>query len=116
MRRGGRVLDTGEGHGSAYAPSKGARMDKTILEIEKGEDLIKVLLKEFKGRQYVDARIFYMSETGEWMPTRKGLSMSPEIAGQVAGGIAKALEELGEAPAPARKSARKAPAGEAPDY
>ncbi len=84
------------------------------LEIEKGEDLIRVLLKEFKGRQYVDARIFYMSETGEWMPTRKGLSMTPEIAGQVAGGITKALEELEEATAP--KSARNAPVGELPDY
>ncbi len=91
-------------------------MDKTILEIEKGEDLIRLVLKEFKGRQYVDARVFYMSETGEWMPTKKGLSMTPEIAGQIAGGIAKALEELGESPAPVKKAARKAPAGDTPDY
>lgn len=69
-------------------------MDKTVLEIEKGEDLIRLVLKEFKGRQYIDARVFYMSETGEWMPTKKGLSMTPETAAQIAAGITSALAEL----------------------
>lgn len=83
-------------------------MEKTVLEIEKGEDLIRLVLKEFKGRQYVDARVFYMSETGEWMPTKKGLSMTPEIAGQIAEGITGALKEL-EAGAKPEKKEKKAP-------
>lgn len=74
-------------------------MEKTVLELEKGEDLVRVHLKEFKGRQYIDARIFYMSETGEWMPTKKGLSMTPELAAQVRDALTKALEELGPAAA-----------------
>lgn len=94
-------------------------MDRTVLEIEKGEDLIRLVLKEFKGRQYVDARVFYMSETGEWMPTKKGLSMTPEIAAKIAEGITTALEELGTRPAEEKKSPapRKArAAGAEPDY
>lgn len=69
-------------------------MDKTILELEKGEDLLRVVLKEFRGRQYIDARMFYMSETGEWLPTKKGLSMTPEMAAQVSEAIGRALAEL----------------------
>lgn len=70
------------------------QVDRTILELEKGEDLLRVVLKEFRGRQYIDARMFYMSENGEWLPTRKGLSMTPEIAARVSEAIGKALAEL----------------------
>lgn len=98
---------------------EGDGMDKTVLEIEKGEDLIRLVLKEFKGRQYVDARVFYMSETGEWMPTKKGLSMTPEIAAKIAEGITDALKELGAKPAVEEKAAapkRTRAAKADPDY
>ncbi len=83
-------------------------MDKTILEMEKGEDLLRVVLKEFKGRQYIDARMFYMSETGEWMPTKKGISMTPEIAAKVSEAIGAALAELGTTEKPGGKAGKAA--------
>jgi hypothetical protein len=71
-------------------------MEKTIAEIEKGEDLVRVMLRDFKGKQYVDARVYYMNDTGEWLPTKKGLSMAPEMARKVADAIQLALEEVGK--------------------
>jgi hypothetical protein len=71
-------------------------MEKTIAEIEKGEDLVRVMLRDFKGKQYVDARVYYMNDTGEWLPTKKGLSMAPEMARKVADAIHQALEEVGK--------------------
>ena len=70
-------------------------MEKTIKDIEKGEDLIRVELSEFKGNQYVGVRIYYMDDRGDWKPTRKGLTLVPEVMLQVRDALNKALEDLG---------------------
>jgi len=71
-------------------------MEKTIKDIEKGQDLIRVELSEFKGNQYVGARIYYMDDVGDWKPTRKGLTLSPEVMVKVRDAINEALAELEE--------------------
>ncbi len=69
-------------------------MEKTVTDIEKGQDLIRIELSEFKGSQYVGVRIYYMDDKGDWKPTRKGLTLVPEVMVQVRDAINKALEEL----------------------
>ncbi|MBD3278930.1 MAG: transcriptional regulator [Candidatus Aegiribacteria sp.] len=69
-------------------------MEKTIRDIEKGQDLLRVELSEFKGNQYVGARIYYMDDKGDWKPTRKGLTLSPDMMAQVRDAITEALETL----------------------
>lgn len=49
-----------------------------IGEIDKGKDKIIVTVKEFKGKQYVDIRTFFENDDGEWIPTKKGISFTPE--------------------------------------
>ncbi|HAX18565.1 MAG TPA: transcriptional regulator [Actinobacteria bacterium] len=49
-----------------------------IGELEKGKDRIIVSLTEFKGRQYVDIRTYFENQEGEWIPTKKGISLTPE--------------------------------------
>ena len=73
----------------------GETVEKMIKDIEKGEDLIRVELSEFKGNQYVGVRIYYMDDKGDWKPTRKGLTLVPEVMVQVRDAISKALEDLG---------------------
>ncbi|NOQ22252.1 MAG: transcriptional regulator [Candidatus Aegiribacteria sp.] len=70
-------------------------MEKAIKDIEKGEDMIRIELSEFKGNQYIGARIYYMDDKGDWKPTRKGLTLVPEVMVQVRDAINNALEELG---------------------
>ena len=69
-------------------------MEKTVKDIEKGQDLLRVELSEFKGNQYVGARIYYMDDKGNWKPTRKGLTLTPNVMVQVRDAINTALEEL----------------------
>lgn len=72
----------------------GEAVEKTVQDIEKGQDLIRVELSEFKGNQYVGARIYYMDDKGDWKPTRKGLTLTPDVMVKVRDAINEALKEL----------------------
>jgi len=37
-----------------------------------------VSTESYKGRDYLDIRIYYQDNEGEWKPTRKGVTVSPE--------------------------------------
>lgn len=69
-------------------------MEKTIRDIEKGTDLVRIELSEFKGNQYIGARIYYMDDKGDWKPTRKGITLTPDLMEQVRDSLTEALEEI----------------------
>jgi len=47
-----------------------------------GEE-IRVRRSTFNGRPYVDVRVFYRTEAGEWSPTKKGVAFAPERVGEL---------------------------------
>ena len=50
-----------------------------IGEIERGEtEVLRVSTEEYKGRKYVDVRIYFESDEGEWKPTKKGVTIQPD--------------------------------------
>ena len=50
-----------------------------VGEIQKtGTDKIIVTVKEFKGKTYIDVRNFFENDEGEMIPTKKGVSLTPE--------------------------------------
>ena len=69
-------------------------LEKTIRDIEKGTDLVRIELSEFKGNQYIGARIYYMDDKGDWKPTRKGITLTPELMEQVRDSLSEALDEI----------------------
>jgi len=69
-------------------------VEKVVKDIEKGQDLIRIELSEFRGKQYVGARIYYMNDKGDWKPTRKGFTLVPEKMEEVRDAINEALQEL----------------------
>ena len=69
-------------------------MEKTIRDIEKGTDLVRIELSEFKGNQYIGARIYYMDDKGDWKPTRKVITLTPELMEQVRVSLSEALDEI----------------------
>lgn len=71
-------------------------MDRNYAEIEKGEDLVRVNATEFKGRQYIEVRTYYMAEDGEWKPTKKGITLSPELMEKVHEALGRALGDMAE--------------------
>lgn len=74
--------------------TNGENVKKTVRDIEKGTDLVRIELSEFKGSQYVGARIYYMDDRGEWKPTKKGLTLTPEMMAQVRDALNEALGEI----------------------
>ena len=78
----------------SYSSERMKPLEKTIRDIEKGTDLVRVELSEFKGNQYIGARIYYMDDKGDWKPTRKGITLTPELMEQVRDALSEALEEV----------------------
>jgi len=53
--------------------------NKTILDIDKGRgEVIRVEVGEFKGKKLLHLRIWYTSDSGELLPTKKGVALSIE--------------------------------------
>ena len=69
-------------------------MKKQIAQFEKGEDVVRVGLTEFRKRQYIEVRAYYMDDEGEWKPTRKGITLTPDLMKEVHTALGTALEEL----------------------
>jgi hypothetical protein len=50
-----------------------------IGEIERGEtEVLRVSTEEYKGRKYIDVRIYFENDAGEWKPTKKGVTIQPD--------------------------------------
>jgi len=69
-------------------------MEKQIAQVEKGEDIVRVALTEFRKRQYIEIRTYYMADDGEWRPTKKGITLSPDLMREVHSALSSAFEEL----------------------
>ncbi len=66
-----------------------------IGEIERGEtEVMRVSTEEYKGRKYVDVRIYFENNEGEWKPTKKGVTIQPEKVEEFLELIKKAGESL----------------------
>ena len=65
-----------------------------IGEIQKGTDKIIVTVKEFKGKTYVDIRTYFENDQGEMMPTKKGVSLTPENLDDILGLLKEAQKAV----------------------
>ncbi len=67
-----------------------------IGEIQKGNDKIIVTVKDFKGKQYIDVRTYFENDEGNWIPTKKGISFTPENLAEAIKLLQKAQKKIGE--------------------
>ncbi len=74
-------------------------MEKLIAEFEKNaQEVVRVQLREFKGHQLLDIRVFYHPEEGgEMRPSRKGISVSAELVPKIKEAVEAADNALREA-------------------
>ena len=62
---------------------------------------IQVALSRYKGKTYVDLRIYYKASDGEYRPTKKGITVSPDLLPELGESIRLALKgESGQGVAP----------------
>jgi len=71
---------------------------ETIVEIQKNsKETIKAILQEYRGKQYIDIRIWYTDKEGNEHRSRKGLTITPEIFGDfeyLIGKVSECLDKL----------------------
>jgi hypothetical protein len=68
---------------------------KVLAEFKRNaEDMLRVSLSTFKGRTYIDVRLFYASEGGELRPTKKGVTVTPDLWDAFRAAVAAAEAEL----------------------
>ncbi len=71
---------------------------------------VRATLRTYRGRQYMDVRIYYLDDAGEFKPTKKGINLSVELLGELTrmiGNLAQAVQadQAAAAAPPAGKDA-----------
>lgn len=56
---------------------------------------LQIAINEYKGKSYLDLRIFYTTDDGaNWLPTKKGVTVSPDNLELLKDAIEEAMQEL----------------------
>mgnify|MGYP002710983362 CR=1 FL=1 len=56
---------------------------------------LQISINSYKEKQYLDLRIYYTTDEGEtWLPTKKGVTVSPDNLQTLKDAVEKAMEEL----------------------
>lgn len=57
---------------------------------------IRVSINIFRGKEYIDIRTYYKGDDGEFHPSKKGVTMSPELLPDLVEAVQKLEEALEE--------------------
>jgi hypothetical protein len=68
---------------------------QVFAEVPRSEtEIIRVSTREYKGVPYVDIRVFFKDQEGEYRPTKKGITVKEDQIHEVAKGVCLAEEAL----------------------
>ncbi len=69
--------------------------DKVLYSFKRNPtEEVRAGVKEFKKKAYIDIRIYYMDDKGEWKPTKKGVSLSTDFLPELKEAVAAIEAEL----------------------
>jgi hypothetical protein len=57
---------------------------------------VRVSISIYKGKQYIDLRIYYKGDDGEFHPSKKGLTLSPDLLPDLVEAVEKLKDTVGE--------------------
>lgn len=57
---------------------------------------VRASITVFKGKQYVDLRIYYKGDDGEFYPSKKGLTLALDLFSELEQAVQKLSEVVGE--------------------
>ncbi|MBQ3642906.1 transcriptional coactivator p15/PC4 family protein [bacterium] len=56
---------------------------------------VHISINSYKNKEYLDLRIFYTTDDGaNWLPTKKGVTISPENLVELKDAVEAAMQEL----------------------
>ena len=69
---------------------------KILATIERTDtEQLQISISEYKGKSYLNMRIFYTTDEGNtWLPTKKGVTFSPEQIDILTDAIEEAKKEF----------------------
>ena len=69
---------------------------KLIATVPKSAtEQLQISINEYKGKSYLDMRIYYTTDDGlNWLPTKKGVTVSPENLELLKDAIDEAMKEF----------------------
>ena len=72
--------------------------EKILATIERSDtEQLQISISEYKGRSYLNMRIFYTTDDGAtWLPTKKGVTFAPEQIDLLEEAIQEAKKEFME--------------------
>jgi hypothetical protein len=73
--------------------SKGSQIVYTFPKNATEE--IRASVSTYKGKQYLDLRVFYQGDDGEYHPSKKGISIAPDLLAELEEAIRKLREVVG---------------------
>lgn len=73
-----------------------AQEPKIIATIPRtATEQMQISINEYKGKSYLDMRIFYTTDDGAtWLPTKKGVTCSPENIEILKDAVEEAMKEF----------------------
>lgn len=67
-----------------------------IGEIQKNlKERIRVSMEEYRGHKFIDLRVYFEAESGEWKPTKKGIALNSDSIDAVIEALQKASKKRG---------------------
>jgi hypothetical protein len=71
-------------------------MEKVAYEFEKGNnELVRATISDFAGKRRADLRVYFQTEDGAWHPTKRGLSLTADMVGQLKEAVVKLEKAVG---------------------
>ena len=55
---------------------------------------VRISISSYKGRKYLDIRVYYQGDDGEYKPSKQGVALSPELLPELETAIAKLKQHL----------------------
>jgi hypothetical protein len=69
-------------------------MSQTLHSFRKNAlEEVRASLTEYKTRQYIDLRVFYKADNDEFRPSKKGLTLSPELLPELEEALSRYLKK-----------------------
>ena len=66
-----------------------------IGEVEKNsQEIIRVTIQDYQGTELIDLRTYWQNEEGDWLPTKKGISLTYPVTQDVIKLLEKAFKKM----------------------
>jgi len=73
---------------NATGPNGTSHGDLPVLDLQKNaRERLRITHSTFKGKLYIDLRVWFVDETGDYQPSRSGVSIRPDHLAQVVQGL-----------------------------